>query len=307
MVAQSPRVDPTFHPKPLPFWARVSRQIRYRLLPSWFPLGHIIKRPEPVSGMNYVWLRAGSRCVKGNLRETNEDRCYTDANHGLFLVVDGMGGHHGGGEASRILLQTVSEQLEQVLDASSVDLPTMQRAVQSALTTARLRMISFAEQNPDCQLMGATMALAAVVDNMMYVAHAGDCRVYLVRENRIRRLTTDQTYVHVLVTAGVISPAEARTHPLRNRVMNLVGVRPMEAPLEVQAIPLETGDRVLLTTDGLTDVLDDEEIKRIVLSHGHPQSVTDQLVRAALQNESHDDIGCIAVKFVEAAIDKLAT
>jgi protein phosphatase len=240
-------------------------------------------------------LRAGSRCVKGGYRKKNEDKCYADAKHGIFLVADGMGGYHGGAEASGFIVQTIPLVLQAAMESGRLDLPTMQTAAERSIEAARRRMIRFANRRPNYNHMGATMALVAIVGNVTYVARVGDCRVYLAHGGAIRRLTTDQSYAQALADAGILSDDDVRTSSYRHIVTNAVAIKEPEEPPVVLAVPLKFGDRLLLATDGLTSAMDDQTIAQMIVN-GSPQEAADQLVLEALRRDSHDNITCVVVK-----------
>jgi protein phosphatase len=144
--------------------------------------------------------------------------------------------------------------------------------------------------------MGSTVLLAALVQHNLFVGHVGDSRAYLIRSGRIRQLTTDQTYVQLLVSSGAISAADARTHPLRNILLNSLSVGEMDEAPEIVATPLQPGDRILLATDGLTDGVDDEALGAIIAAAPAPQTAANQLVREALDSDSKDNITCVVVE-----------
>jgi protein phosphatase len=212
-------------------------------------------------------------------------------------VADGIGGYHGGAEASSVIVQTVPLVLQTAKEASRHDPPSMQMAIERSLEASHRRMVRFANRHPNYDRMGATTALAVVAGDTAYFTSVGDCRVYLARDNQLHRLTTDQTYVQAMLDAGVLSAAEARTSGFRNIVTNSVSVKGLQERPNVEAIPLQLGDRLLLVTDGLTNALDDEAIESMVFD-GSPQETADELVLEALRQDSHDNIACVVVKVV---------
>jgi protein phosphatase len=173
----------------------------------------------------------------------------------LAIVADGMGGYEGGQEASRLAVDTVLE----VYEAGSVEGP--QAILLESLRTAHERIRAFADTHPEFTGMGTTCTAVAIHDKLLYFAHVGDSRLYLVRGPRIDRLTTDHSYVGRLVAAGMISPEEAETHPQRHILTAALGAGSEVTPEGPDLpVPLEAGDRLLLCTDGLWSLISEEEL-----------------------------------------------
>lgn len=246
-------------------------------------------------------LRAGTRCVRGNYRAENEDKCYADAAQGLFLVSDGMGGHEGGAEASRIVVEVIPKHLSSVLANTELDLDQLQPALLDAVAATREKMVAYAAEHPRCDRMGATIAVAVVRDHVAYVARVGDCRVYLVRGESVHRLTSDQTFAQELSNAGAITEEELKTSRFRHIVTNSLGVRPLQHEPKLTRIPLEPTDRLILLTDGATESLDDKAVLAAG-KHGCPEEAADTLVLEALRHGSHDNISCVVVKVVPESV-----
>jgi protein phosphatase len=244
--------------------------------------------------------QAGWRSVTGNNRESNEDRCYADVQCQVFLVADGVGGYLGGGQASQLVLETAPREFLQGLSAGEADESAVRSALRGALHACQQAITAYAQHRPELQKMGSTALLAAVVDNTLHIGHLGDSRAYLIRSGRIRQLTTDQTYVQLLVASGAISAHEARSHPLRNILLNSLCVGGLEEHPEILAAELEAGDRVLLATDGLTEVLDDETLKAVIAAAPDPQTAADRLVQAALSKDARDNVTCVVVELAAA-------
>jgi len=264
---------------------------------------HVSDRSGPV-------LLAGKCSVVGNYRDQNEDRGVANAAAGVFLVSDGVGGQHGGAEASEIIVDVLVPWLARAARCAIADHDIIQSAVKEAIESARHEMTEMAESNPDFRRMAATIALAVVVDRVLYVTRVGDCRVYLLRDGRLWRLTSDQTLVQTLIDAGAITPAQARHHRWRHVVTNAVGVKPLDEPISVEAIELAEGDRLLLCSDGLTDVVDDVSLLNVLLAYRDPQTAAETLVECALDSDSKDNVTSVVVDLAtvekhDCAIERL--
>ncbi|MFZ0760236.1 MAG: protein phosphatase 2C domain-containing protein, partial [Candidatus Sulfotelmatobacter sp.] len=202
----------------------------------------------------------------------------------LAAIADGMGGHEGGQEASRLAVETVRE----VYDQGFRDDP--QAALVESFAAAHARIQSFAEQHPVFHGMGTTCTALVLRGRQLYFAHVGDSRLYLVRGARILRLTRDHSYVGRLVESGIVRAEDAEKHPQRHILTAALG-----AGSEVvvdgadQGITVQDGDDLLLCTDGLWSVVSEEELQTAVRSHP-PAECCAALVKLARQRGGPDNI-----------------
>ncbi len=284
-----------------PAHSRCANRVRTphsRLCPNLRTL--FAERWESVDHHVPLSMRADSRSVTGNCRQWNEDRCVADVDHGVFLVVDGVGGHRGGQEASEVVAGVLSQWLSNTVRCAWRDGDIIGSAIVDAVEAAREEMIEQAEKRPDFRRMAATMALGLVVEDTLYVAHAGDCRAYLLHRSRLQRLTKDQTFVQSAIDAGLLTEETARDHAWCHVVTNTVGVKPLDQPIEVDELHLSPGDRVLLCSDGLTDVVTDERLRELLMSFEDSGEAVDALVDEALKNDSKDNVTCVVVDMLTA-------
>src|SRR5580704_1193373 len=174
----------------------------------------------------------------------------------LAVIADGMGGHEGGQEASRLAVETVREVYDQALG----DDP--QAALVESLSAAHMRIQNYAERHPAFQGMGTTCTALVLRGRRLYFAHVGDSRLYLVRGARILRLTRDHSYVGRLVESGIVRAEDAEKHPQLHILTAALGAGVEVAVDAVEyGTTLEDGDRLLLCTDGLWGVVSDEELE----------------------------------------------
>jgi protein phosphatase len=143
--------------------------------------------------------------------------------------------------------------------------------------------------------MATTVVAVLVEDNVAEIAHVGDSRLYLVRDGKITRLTSDHSWVNEQVQSGVIDSEQARNHPLRNVVTRALGGRP-DLEVDVQTLEMREGDRLLLCSDGLTTMLDDDEILGIVLGGDGGLDQTDELIQAANESGGEDNTTAILLR-----------
>lgn len=196
----------------------------------------------------------------GRVRPTNEDNAAI-LPQGVAIVADGMGGHAAGEVASALLVGTV----KQALGAASQ--PWNEELLRHAVEEANTAILREAGKMPACEGMGTTATLVCYVDEREAIwAHVGDSRLYLLRGGVLRQMTRDHSYVEELVEHGTITKAEARTHPKKNVLTRAVGVEP-HVDVDAGRFALERGDVLLLTTDGVTNMVDDATIARLLQAH----------------------------------------
>jgi len=202
----------------------------------------------------------------------------------LAVIADGMGGHEGGQEASRMAVQTVREVYDQALG----DDP--QTVLVEAFAAAHARIQDYAEQHPAFQGMGTTCTALVVRGRQLYFAHIGDSRLYLVRDARILRLTRDHSYVGRLVESGIVRAEDAEKHPQRHILTAALGAgRELSVDRAEQSVDLLEGDELLLCTDGLWGVVTEEELETAVTGKTPAESCA-ALVQLARQRGGPDNI-----------------
>src|SRR5271156_3452457 len=202
----------------------------------------------------------------------------------LAVIADGMGGHEGGKEASRMAVETVRE----VYDQAVQDDP--RAALVESFTAAHARIQDFAERHPTFHGMGTTCTALVLRGRQLYFAHVGDSRLYLVRAARILRLTRDHSYVGRLVESGIVRAEDAEKHPQRHILTAALGAgRDLAVDGSEQPVPLKEGDDLLLCTDGLWSVVTEEELETAV-SGNPPAESCAVLVELARQRGAPDNV-----------------
>ncbi len=227
---------------------------------------------------------------KGMVRSANQDSYYIDPSGRFFIVADGMGGHAGGEEASRIAVETIHKYLddnwEQEADAKSL--------IAQALISANEAIVIDQEQNPQRADMGTTVVMLLFKDNVVWSAHVGDSRLYRLRNKQLQLLTEDDTWVARAMKLGQLTPEEARMHPLRHVLSHCLGRRDLRQ-INIQVQDIQSGDRVVLCSDGLTEEVPQEEIG-IHLQAESCEQVATNLVEAAKQHGGSDNITVIVAE-----------
>jgi len=210
----------------------------------------------------------------------------------LAVVADGMGGHEGGQEASRIAVAAIQE----VFSTTSGADP--QALLERGFRLAHERILDYAAQHPELHGMGTTATAVALVQDQLYYAHIGDSRLYLMSGSDLSRVTRDHSYVGRLVENGVISSEEAETHPQRHILTAALGAGVEPVPeIPQHAITLRKGDVLLLCTDGLWGMLSDSEIQKAIASASLPEACQ-ALIEQAKDRGAPDNITVQLVRIV---------
>ena len=231
----------------------------------------------------------------GTVRETNQDSFFlaTTPQGALALVADGMGGHVSGERASR----KARDALVQALRGGS-NYPPL--AIAQAVQRANLDIFDYAAAHPEDHGMGTTLTVAVIDDHLAVIGHVGDSRAYLIRDGTITQLTRDHSWVADRVRQGLLSQDEAKRHQWRNIITNSVGTQP-EVRLELSALMLQPGDKLLLCTDGLTLLLPDDVLLQVV-EQTPPDEAARELVRRADERGSPDNVTALVVSVKEVVL-----
>ena len=220
----------------------------------------------------------------GKVRQNNEDSLIVIEPE-TFVVADGMGGQAAGEIASQLLVETVKNFL------SKTPATWDEKILSQAILSANKVILNVARQNPEYQGMGTTATILYLNGGQAYFAHVGDSRLYRLRNNFFKQITEDHSYVETLVRSGDLTPEQARVHPLKNVLTQAVGVID-EIYIDAANFPVEFGDIFLLCTDGLTNMVDDETIAKILQTAQNP---ADALIEAALAAGGKDNVSVIVV------------
>ncbi|MDP4695630.1 MAG: Stp1/IreP family PP2C-type Ser/Thr phosphatase [Ilumatobacteraceae bacterium] len=238
-------------------------------------------------------VKWGASSDTGTLRVQNEDSFLAEEK--IFVVADGMGGHNAGEVASAMAIKMLAEaQANGISDSSQLA---------KVIEQINHSIFQAAANQTDQRGMGTTLAVLALTPNettnevSAAVANIGDSRTYLFRNDEFRQVSVDHSYVQDLVSEGLITREEARTHARRNIVTRALGIEPSVA-VDTWTLPLITGDRYVLCSDGLVDEVTDEAIEKCVKQKIEPQKVADQLVALANANGGRDNITVIIVDVI---------
>lgn len=226
----------------------------------------------------------------GMVRSENQDSYFADPETGLFIVSDGMGGHRGGGLASEIIAEDLPVMIENALDKLKIGTT---KTIMSILRKA------IAEQNRQLHLegtsesgykdMGATLVIALFRNKRCFIANVGDSRAYRLRSGRLTQLTRDHSVVSELVEQGRIEPEEAQDHAASGQLTRYIGME-TKPRSHIKSFTLKKNDRILLCTDGLTDMLKDKQIASILKAQADPHTACEYLIESANKAGGYDNI-----------------
>ena len=236
-------------------------------------------------------MTATLRTHIGKVRKQNEDAAWFDESRGIYVVADGMGGHLAGEVASAMAIDAI-RRMAQENEIASINV------LREAVCSAHEAIVSHAAENKKCSGMGTTLSAMWRGGHYMYVAHVGDSRIYRLRGGKLERITQDHSLVEELVRARIITREEARNHPRRNIITRALGTPGENAP-DLLAADIEPGDLWLLCSDGLSGMVSDEEIERVLRSGESLDRMADCLMNMALEAGGRDNVTLILCRSEE--------
>lgn len=237
---------------------------------------------------------------KGLVRKANEDHLtHFECQNGFVAIVcDGMGGHVGGAVASHTAIEAMQDFL------CNNYFEDARKAIREAINVGNKAVLQRGEEDPSLKGMGSTCVMLIIRNGLVYIGSVGDSRIYLVSrkdgEPAIRQITKDQSFVQMLVDLGEITPEEAETHPRKNQITNAIGIENMR-PATVLAKPFipDAGDCFLLCSDGLSGMMNDQDILNIVSNGTSLGERVEALIQLALQNGGRDNVTCQLLEFTQ--------
>ncbi len=238
----------------------------------------------------------------GMVRSHNEDSISADAAIGLAVLADGMGGYNAGEVASGIAVAMISAELKQALAAvnGEFDAAAAERLVGDHAVRANNAIFQAAQHQSQYAGMGTTLVVALWRDNSLVVGHIGDSRLYRFRDSKLEQITRDHSLLQEQIDSGLITKAQARHSQNKNLVTRAVGIDP-EVEAEVHSYPVQTGDIYLLCSDGLNDMVTDEDMELTLASlQANLPLAAAQLVQQANDNGGRDNVSVILVRVLKS-------
>lgn len=237
-------------------------------------------------------LTCAARSDAGRVRAVNDDAYRMSPEHGLFIVADGTGSLESGGTASDLASRLILQHLGCLEGMSELE---ASRRVHAAIRHANASIFETIDSRLARRLVGTTATVLVVLPNRFLVGHVGNSRAYLLRDGRLMQLTRDHTYVQEQVDAGLLTADQARGHPWRKVITRCVGASADVIP-DVILGELQRDDILLIASDGLTGMVDDDELLRILSSDGEPSNWVGRMISAANLQGGLDNITAVVIR-----------
>jgi protein phosphatase len=251
------------------------------------------------------------RCVgmsdTGRIREHNEDTIGTDADIGLVVLADGMGGYKAGEVASGIAVRTVMSLVKEAVEREDLSLPDTATGLsrpgillRDAINRANKIIYQTAKTQANCEGMGTTVVAGLFFDDNLTVAHVGDSRLYCLRGSEFRQVTQDHSLLQELVARGFYTPEEAHRAAAKNYVTRALGVEPT-VEVDVTEVPVSKDDLYVLCSDGLSDMVEDEDIHLTISTFGgNLEMLAKQLVLLSNDNGGRDNVSIVLARVLDS-------
>ena len=234
----------------------------------------------------------------GCVRTNNEDAVLLDRQHGIVVLADGMGGYNAGEVASALAVEQIGSQLARWLlsqGARAVKVRDLRRAMEICVDNTNRAIFDASHTNPDYAGMGTTLVMAAPLGATLVIGHVGDSRAYRWRAGSLARLTRDHSLLQEHIDAGLITQEEAAVSSYRSLVTRALGVEDTVL-LDVQEVPVDPGDVFLLCSDGLTDMLTDDELADALGDTGPLDALSQRLVDMANEGGGRDNVSVALIR-----------
>lgn len=232
---------------------------------------------------------------KGQVRQQNEDRCYVDESQGIFIVADGMGGHAAGEVAAQIMVKVLPALIRKRLHPyHDMAAPVVKQIILKLLQEFSNRLRDESARRIHLTGMGSTVMVVVIRNTRAVLAYLGDSRVYLLRAGKLKLLSRDHSLVQLLLDAHEITPGEALNHAAKGQITRYMGMPGQPLP-DALAFNLMEYDRLLLCSDGLSDMVDYRQLKTILAEPLPPQPTCQRLIDAANLAGGRDNITAVVV------------
>ena len=241
-------------------------------------------------------IKAYAKSDIGKVREINQDYYHISDSLDevqLYMLADGMGGYNGGEIASKLAIQSAKSYIENNFKEIEKDKDSIIQLVGSSMEYANMVVYEKSKEDKELEGMGTTLEVCLIYNNKAYIGHIGDSRIYRIRKDFIRKLTQDHSYVQKLVKDGTITKEEAEHHPKKNMLMKALGCNAFVEP-DVSVKGFLREDILLMTSDGLTNMVKQEDIFKI--AKGNIEKAPIKLVELANENGGLDNITVVVIK-----------
>ncbi len=233
----------------------------------------------------------------GLVRETNQDRFHIPENTRmpLFMVADGMGGHNAGEIASVMAIDSIMEWMGENGDELT-SIKKIQKSIVKSMQYTNRHIYNYAKDIDGCRGMGTTLTMGYVFGNKIIVGHVGDSRAYIIKDGKTSQITQDHSLVQELILEGRITEGEARSHPQKNIITRAVGTG-YEIKVDTMVVSVEKNDIIVFCSDGLTNMISEEELAIIFCNESDIQKACDMAVDKARVKGGFDNITVLGIRF----------
>lgn len=226
----------------------------------------------------------------GNYRKNNEDFYFVNESKNLYILADGMGGHLAGERASKMATDIIASDFEKSKEIESIE--DAIEILSSSIRDANREIFKSSEENEDYRGMGTTVSTGVILGDVLVYSNVGDSRIYKINRD-MEQITIDDSFVNYLIEIGEITEEEAKVHPKKNVLTKAMGTT-ADLDVSVNTLKMEKGDIFLFCSDGLTNMVSDEEIFKVIKENS-PEDARDKLIALALENGGMDNITFILV------------
>lgn len=248
-------------------------------------------------------MEVGFKTDKGIRRNNNEDACFVMKNDRVFIVADGVGGNNSGEIASRTAVNEIAKYIEDH-NLEKIKSPKRIRTFfEECVEEANLKIFDMSSRFEENRGMATTVVIAYVCSDTLYITNVGDSRAYIFRNDALNQITEDHTYVNTLIKAGIISEEEAENHENKNMITRAVGADYI-INTDFFSVPIETGDIILICTDGLYAEVDEKKLVGKFKEDKTMMDICNELVEEANKNGGNDNITMICLKITEEDINE---
>lgn len=243
-------------------------------------------------------MKCFGKSVVGMQRKNNEDSIYVGSKNAaiknIFIVADGMGGHNAGDVASKMAIEKFLDSVKPKFE-NEIDKETVLDTLVEGVIYANKMVFEASKENEEQKGMGTTFTCVYILDKKLYAVHVGDSRIYIIRNGQIKQITNDHSFVMEMVKKGEITLEQAKTHPDRNMITRAVGT---EEKINVDTVikDIENKDTVLICSDGLSNMINDSDIEKIVDGYDDIKIATETLVKTANENGGRDNISAVIIR-----------
>lgn len=240
-------------------------------------------------------MNIGAMSHIGKVRDINEDSyCVLERDYNLFVVADGLGGHNAGEVASFLAVDNIRDHITKYI-STKMEEQLVKGIIYEAFNKANKNIYAHARENLFCDGMGTTTTLALKIDSTLYIGHVGDSRAYIIRDDDIRQITLDHSLVAELVRSGSITETQAVEYPWKNIITRALGTD-TNIKADIFTTSFLPSDILVLCTDGLSNFVDECEIKKVVLEIEDSNKVCERLISMANKRGGYDNVTVLVVK-----------